>query len=123
MPCRPAHYPRHCFPAEVIGHGHAVGLYFRFTLSFRDIENLLSSHGLEVHYETIVQWCLKFGQSYANALRRRQPRRGDKWHLDELFLTIGGNVHYLWRAVEQSNRMNAFDLSRAPVNFRSRSAS
>ena len=70
MTRRPAPYPRHRFPAEVIG--HAVWLYFRFTLSFRDIEDLLASRGLDVSDETVRRWCLKFGQTYANALRRPQ---------------------------------------------------
>ena len=81
MTRRPTHYPRHRFPAEVIG--HAVRLYLRFTMSFRDIEDLLASRGPDVGDETIRQWRPKFGQTYANALRRRQPRRGDKWHLDD----------------------------------------
>lgn len=103
MHSRRTHYPRHRFPAEVIS--HAVWLYFRFTLSFRDIEELLASRGVEVSYETIRQWCLKFGQSYANALRRRQPKRGDKWHLDEVYLTLNGKLHYLWRAVDQEGHL------------------
>jgi putative transposase len=92
-------YARHRFPAEIIS--HAVWLYFRFTLSFRDVEELLASRGVLVSNETIRQWCLKFGQTYANTLRRRQPKRGDKWHLDEVYLTINGKIHYLWRAVDQ----------------------
>jgi len=92
-------YRNHRFPAEIIS--HAVWLYFRFTLSFRDIEELLASRGILVTYETIRQWCLKFGQPYANALRRRQPKRGEKWHLDEVYLTMNGKLHYLWRAVDQ----------------------
>ena len=87
------------YPAAIIS--HAVWLYFRFALSFRDIEELMASRGIFVTYETIRQWTLKFGQTYANALRRRQPRRGDKWHLDEVVLTIKGEHHYLWRAVDQ----------------------
>ena len=83
-------YRNHRFPAEIIS--HAVWLYFRFTLSFRDIEELLASRGILVTYETIRQWCLKFGQSYANALRRRQPKRGEKWHLDEVYLTMNGKL-------------------------------
>jgi len=87
------------YPAEIIS--HAVWLYFRFSLSFRDIEELMASRGVFVSYETIRQWTLRFGQTYANALRRRQPARGDKWHLDEVVLTIKGQHHYLWRAVDQ----------------------
>jgi putative transposase len=87
------------FPAQITS--HVVWLYFRFSLSFRDIEERMASRGIFVTYETIRQWTLKFGQRYANELRRRQPRRGDKWHLDEVVLTIKGKHHYLWRAVDQ----------------------
>src|SRR5215216_5848261 len=92
-------YKRHRFPPAIIG--HAVWLYFRFALSYRDVEELLAERGVVVSYETIRQWCQKFGQAYANALRRRRPRPGDKWHLDEVFITINGQTHYLWRAVDQ----------------------
>ena len=89
------------YPATIIS--HVVWLYFRFSLSFRDIEELMASRGIFVTYETIRQWTLKFGQTYANVLRRRQPKRGDKWHLDEVVLTIKGQHHYLWRAVDQES--------------------
>ena len=92
-------YRGHRFPAEIIA--HTVWLYFRFTLSFRDIDELLAARGIFVTYETIRQWTLKFGQTFANELRRRQPRRGDKWHLDEMVITMNGKHHYLWRAVDQ----------------------
>jgi putative transposase len=68
----------------------------RFCLSYRDVEELLGERGVVVTYEAIRKWCRKFGQQYANQLRRRRPRLGDKWHLDELFLTIKGEHHYLW---------------------------
>ncbi len=87
------------YPAQIIS--HVVWLYFRFSLSFRDIEELMASRGVIVTYETIRQWTRKFGQRYANVLRRRQPKRGDKWHLDEVVLTIKGKYYYLWRAVDQ----------------------
>lgn len=77
-----AQYKRHRFPPAIIG--HAVWLYFRFALSYRDVEELLAERGVIVTYETIRQWCRKFGQGYANALRRRRPRPGDTWHLDGL---------------------------------------
>jgi hypothetical protein len=64
---------------------HAVWLYFRFSLSFRDVEELLAQREIVVSYETLRQWCLKFGQTYANELRRRRPRCGDKWHMDEVY--------------------------------------
>ena len=94
------------FPSEIIS--HAVWLYFRFSLSFRDVEELLAERGIVVTYETVRQWCLKFGQSYANELRRRRPKCGDKWHMDEIVLTIRGKKHYLWRAVDQDG--NVLDM-------------
>jgi putative transposase len=100
-----ATYKNHRFPVEIIS--HAVWLYFRFCLSFRDVEEILLERGVVVTYEAIRQWCRKFGQLYANHLRRR-PRPGDKWHLDEMFLTIKGEGHYLWRAVDQEG--NVLDL-------------
>src|ERR1700716_436930 len=62
---------------------------------------MLAMRGVSLTYETVRAWCLKFGQTYANSLRRRAPRPGDRWHLDEMFLRINGRVHYLWRAVDQ----------------------
>ena len=94
------------FPPEIIS--HAVWLYFRFSLSFRDVEELLAQRGIVVTYETVRQWCLTFGQTYANELRRRRPKYGDKWHLDEMVLTIRGQKHYLWRAVDQDG--NVLDI-------------
>jgi putative transposase len=91
-------YKRHRFPAGIISHG--VWLYFRFCLSYWDVEELMLVRGVIVAYEAIRQWCRKFGQAYANQLRRRRPRPGDTWHLDEVFLTIHGKRHYLWRAVD-----------------------
>src|ERR1700687_5065830 len=93
------------FPPEIIS--HAVWLYFCFSLSFRDVEKLLAQRGIVVTYETVRQWCLKCGQTYANELRRC-PRCGDKWHLDEVVLTIRGQKHYLWRAVDQDG--NVLDM-------------
>jgi putative transposase len=92
-------YKNHRFPTEIISHG--VWLYFRFCLSYRDVEELLFVRGIIVSYEAIRKWCRKFGQQYANQLRRQRPRPGDKWHLDEVFLTINGERRYLWRAVDQ----------------------
>jgi putative transposase len=94
------------FPAEIIS--HAVWLYYRFSLSYRDLEELIAERGIGVTYETIRQWCRTFGQHYANQLRRRRARTGDKWHLDEVFLTIKGKRHYLWRAVDQQG--NVLDI-------------
>jgi putative transposase len=87
---------------------HAVWLYFRFCLSFRDVEELLLERGVVVTYEAIRKWCGKFGQTYANQLRRRRPRPGDKWHMEEVCLTIKGERHYLWRAVDQDG--NVLDI-------------
>nr|WP_271209089.1 IS6 family transposase [Rhodococcus wratislaviensis]GLK33542.1 IS6 family transposase [Rhodococcus wratislaviensis] len=87
------------YPKEIIS--HAVWLYHRFALSLRDVQELMFERGVVVSHETIRQWCAKFGQSYANQLRRRRPRPGDKWHLDEVFLPINGERMYLWRAVDQ----------------------
>ena len=86
-------YKRHRFPPEIIA--HAAWLYFRFALSYRDVEELLAERGVQVTYETVRQWCRKFGQTYANDLHRRRPRAGDKWHLDEVFIRIQGVQHYL----------------------------
>jgi putative transposase len=98
----PALYKRHRYPTEIIA--HAVWLYFRFSLSYRDVEELLAARGINVTYETVRRWCLNFGQTYANRLRRR-PQPGDKWHLDEVFLKINGKLHYLWRAVDQHGKV------------------
>jgi len=96
-------YRKHRFPPEIISHG--VWLYFRFCLSYRDVKELLFVRGVIVSYEAIRQWCRKFGQVYANQLRRRRPRPGDKWHLDEVLLAIQGERHYLWRAVDQDGHI------------------
>jgi putative transposase len=94
------------FPPEIIS--HCVWLYHRFPLSFREVEELMGVRGVIVSYETIRQWCAKFGPEYACRLRRRQPRPGDKWHLDEVFVTINGRRQYLWRAVDQDG--NVLDI-------------
>ena len=86
-PASDPHY-RHRFPAEIIS--HAVWLYFRFSVSFRDVEEMVASRGILVSYETTRRWCDKFGNKFANGLRSRRPRTGDKWHLDEVFLKING---------------------------------
>ena len=92
-------YRGYRFPSEIIS--HAVWLYHRFCLSFRDVEDLLAQQGVSVSYETIRQWCQTFGLEYARKLRRRRGRMGDTWYLDELLVTIQGRRHYLWRAVDQ----------------------
>src|SRR6186997_2593030 len=92
-------YAGYRFPAEVIS--HAVWLYFRFPLSLRMVEEMLAARGIDVSHETVRQWARKFGQDFANQIRRRLPCPGDKWHLDEVCLMIGGKKHWLWRAVDQ----------------------
>jgi putative transposase len=92
-------YTGHRFPPEVIG--HAIWLYFRFPLSLRMVEEMLAARGIAVSHETVRQWARKFGQAFANQIRRRLPCPGDKWHLDEVVITIAGKRHWLWRAVDQ----------------------
>jgi len=92
-------YKGHRFPPKIIS--HAIWLYHRFTLSFRDVEDLLAERGITVSYEAIRCWCIKFGPTYARSLRRKQGRLGDIWHVDEVFIKIRGERHYLWRAVDQ----------------------
>ena len=81
---------------------HCVWLYFRFSLSYRNIEEMMAVRGVRVTYETVRQWCRKFGALYAAQLRKGRPRIGSKWHLDEVFLKMNGVQHYLWRAVDQN---------------------
>ena len=92
-------YHGYRFPPEIIS--HAVWLYHRFCLSFRNAEDLLAQRGITVTYETIRHWCQTFGPDYARRLRRRRGRMGDTWYLDELFVNIQGRRQYLWRAVDQ----------------------
>jgi putative transposase len=99
MQTKATSYHGYWFPGEIISHG--VWLYHRFALSFRDVEELLAKRGVLVSYETIRQWCRKFGPEYACKLKRCQGRLGDIWHLDEVFVKIRGERHYLWRAVDQ----------------------
>ena len=87
------------FPPDVIAHG--VWLYHRFTLGLRDIEDLLAERGITVSYETIRQWCATFGPYYAWRIKKTMGQRGDYWFLDEVTVSIQGQRHYLWRAVDQ----------------------
>src|SRR6202163_56951 len=96
-------YRRHRFPAEIIQ--HAIWLYLRFTLSYRDVEELLAERGLDVSYETVRSWVLKFGPMMARRLRQRRPRPGDRWHLDEMVVRIAGKRMYLWRAVDHEGEI------------------
>ena len=92
-------YKRHRFPAQIIA--HAVWLYIRFNLSLREVEEMLLERGIDVSYETIRRWTVKFGQQIARNLRRRPVRPGDIWHLDEVVVKIAGRSYWLWRAVDQ----------------------
>jgi putative transposase len=92
-------YKHHRFPPQIIA--HAVWLYFRFPLSLRLVEEMLLERGILVSYETVRRWALKFGPAYARRLRRKTPSRRDIWHLDEVVVTIAGQKHWLWRAVDQ----------------------
>ncbi len=93
-------YAGYRFPAEIIS--HAVWLYFRFPLSLRNVDEILAVRGVVVSHETVRQWGLKFGQAFANQIRRRLPSAGDKWHLDEVVVIIAGKKQWLWRAVDQN---------------------
>ena len=97
-------YRRHRFPAVVIQ--HAVWLYFRFPLSYRDVEEMLAERGIDVTYETVRRWALKFGTIIARKLRRGRPRPDRRWHLDEVFISINGRQFYIWRAVDSEGEGN-----------------
>src|SRR3546814_6381259 len=99
----PISYTRHQFPPMVIQ--HAVWLYLRFTLSYRDVEDLLAERGLDVSYESIRRWVLKFGPAIARRLRQRRPRPTAHWHLDEMVVRIAGEKLYLWRAVDHEGEV------------------
>ena len=92
-------FKRHRFPPDIICYG--VWLYFRFPLSLRMVEEMLAERGIVVSHETVRQWAVKFGQAFANQIRRCLPQAGDKWHLDEVVIKIAGKPHWLWRAVDQ----------------------
>ena len=99
MPASSDPYRGYRFPPEVIA--HAVRLYLRFALSFRDVEELLAERGVQISYETVRRWVAKFGAHYAEELRRREARAGRTWHLDEMATRVGGRLHWLWRAVDE----------------------
>ena len=96
-------YKRHRFPPEVIQ--YAVWLYYRFNLSHRDIEDLLAERSIAVSYEAIRLWCTKFGPKFARRLRRKHQGYGDTFYVDEVFVKIKGEQHYLWRAVDQDGEV------------------
>src|SRR5216684_2363245 len=99
----PISYRRHRFPPAVIQ--HAVWLYLRFTLSYRDVEELLARRGLDLSYESVRCWVLKFGPIIPRRLRERRPRPSDRWHLDEMVVRIAGKRMYLWRAVDHEGEI------------------
>jgi transposase-like protein len=96
-------FKRHRFPADVIR--HAVWLYLRFTLSLREVEEMLAARGIEVSYETIRCWTKKFGPQFAHNLRRSRPKPTGRWHLDEMVVKIGGKRMFLWRAVDDEGEV------------------
>jgi putative transposase len=96
-------YRRHRFPPEIIQ--HAIWLYLRFTLSYRDVEELLAERGLDMSYETVRRWVLKFGPLIAQRLRQHRPRPSDRWHLDEMVVRIAEKRLYLWRAVDHEGEV------------------
>ena len=99
----PISYRRHRFTPVVIQ--HAVWLYLRFTLSYRDVEELLAERGLDISYESVRSWVLKFGPAIARGLRACRPRPSDRWHLDEMVVRIAGQQMYLWRAVDHEGEV------------------
>ena len=99
-------YSRHRFPPHIIQ--HAVWLYARFTLSYRDVEDLLAERGLDISYETVRRWFFKFGKPIARNLRSSRPTPNDIWHLDEMVIVIRGKHHFLWRAVDSEGEVLDF---------------
>src|ERR1700731_2942188 len=103
-------YRRHRFPPEIIQ--YAIWLYLRFTLSYRDVEELLAQRRLDISYETVRRWVRKFGPAIARRLRRRRPRPSDRWHLDEMVVRIAGERMYLWRAVDHEGEVLDMQVQR-----------
>jgi len=102
----PISFDHHRFPPDIIR--HAVWLYAKFTLSFRDVEDLLAERGLDVSHETVRRWCLKFGSAIARNLRSTRPTPSDHWHLDEMVIVIRGKRYWLWRAVDDEGEVLDF---------------
>src|SRR6185503_4992280 len=113
-------YRRHRSPPEIIQ--HAIWLYLRFTLSYRDVEELLAARGLDISYETVRRWVLKFGPAIARRLRERRPRPSNRWHLDEMVVRIAGKRMYLWRAVDHEGEVLDILVQRRRGSMRSRQA-
>jgi transposase-like protein len=99
-------FKRHRFPPDIIR--HAVWLYARFTLSYRDVEDLLAERGLDISYESVRRWFLKFGAPVSRNLRHVRPKPSDHWHLDEMVIVIRGRRHWLWRAVDNEGEVLDF---------------
>ena len=110
---KPISYARHRFPPAIIQ--HTVWLYLRFTLSYRDVEDLLAERGLDISYETVRRWVTKLGPLFARELRHRRPRPTDRWHMDEMVVTIAGKRLWLWRG---PRHVSGFYLSRALVGHK-----
>ena len=107
---KPISFKRHRFPPEIIR--QAIWLYARFTLSFRDVEELLAERGIDASYETVRRWFLKFGPSIAANIRSSRPRPSDHWHLDEMVISIRGGKYWLWRAVDNEGEVLDFLVQR-----------
>ena len=103
---RTVSFTRHRFHPDIIR--HAVWLYARFTLSYRDVEDLLAERGLDISYESVRRWFLKFGAPIAQNLRRSRPPPSDFWHLDEMVIVIRGRQHWLWRAIDNEGEVLDF---------------
>jgi putative transposase len=107
---KPLSFKRHRFPPAIIR--HAIWVYARFTLSFRDVEELLAERGIDASYETVRRWMQKFGLTIAANIRRTRPQPSDHWHLDEMGITIGGDQYWLWRAVDNEGEVLDFLVQR-----------
>ena len=103
-------FKRHRFPPAIIT--SSIWLYARFTLSLRDVEEVFAERGLDVSYETVRRWVLKFGSTIAANLRRARPKPSDHWHLDEMAVFIRGQQHWLWRAVDNEGEVLDFVVQR-----------
>ena len=112
---RPISFKRHRFPPEIIR--HATWLYARFTLSFRDVEELLAERGIDASYETVRRWFLKFGPPIAANMRCLRPRPSDHWHLDEMVISIRGGKYWLRRAVDNEGEVLEFLVSADGMYF------
>src|SRR4249920_2581881 len=115
---RPISFKRHRFPPEIIR--HAIWLYARFTLSLRDVEELLAERGIDASYETVRRWFLKFGPSIAANIRRSRPQPSDHWHLDEMVISIRGGKYWLWRSAQSGSRLSAIGACEQTTGRRTR---